>query len=327
MTAAELSPAAQAGEWTRTLVVQERRVVGDRVVELCLAAEDGSALPEWEPGSHVDLLLASGLVRQYSLAGSPQDRSTYRLGVLRELDGRGGSAEVHDTLTAGTPVTVRGPRNNFPLLPSPRYVFIAGGIGITPLIPMLEAASADEADWTLHYGGRNQASLAFADELVARFGARIILHPQDTCGLLPVADLVAGADGALVYCCGPEPLLQAVQAAGDAIGLPARDVHIERFSAREVEAARAGAFEIELTSTGDVLTVPDGGTIVDVLRDHEVLVFTSCEEGMCGTCETRVLAGTPDHLDSFRSPEEHDEDGTMAVCVSRSLSPRLVLDI
>lgn len=327
MTATEQTLATDTKEWTETLVVRERRMVADRVVELRLASRDGSVLPMWEPGSHIDLILPSGLVRQYSLAGNPQDRSTYRLGVLCERDGRGGSVEVHDALPVGATVIVRGPRNNFPLLPAQRYAFVAGGIGITPLIPMLEAATAAGADWTLHYGGRTRSSLAFADELVERFGERVFLHPQDTHGLLPVTELVAVGDRGLVYCCGPEPLLDAIRVAGAAAGLAAGQVNVERFTPREVEAAWVGAFEVELATTGDVLTVPEDRTIVDVLRDHDVLVFTSCEEGMCGTCETKVLSGTPDHLDSFRSPEQHDVDGTMAVCVSRALTPRLVLDI
>ncbi|MFF1882281.1 PDR/VanB family oxidoreductase [Pseudarthrobacter sp. NPDC058196] len=304
-----------------------KRAAADGVAEIRLSATDGSLLPEWTPGAHVDFILGSGLVRQYSLAGDPDDRSQYRFGVLLDPNSRGGSLEVHGSLSAGGEIRIRGPRNNFTFRNSETYVFVAGGIGITPLLPMIRAAEANGANWSLWYGGRTRSSMAFLEELLA-YGERVNIYPEDERGFIPLKNVMAESGEALVYTCGPEPLLNAVVGAFDAVGKPARDLHLERFVARDVSDSRpTGTFEIELVESELVLTVPEDQTIVDVAREAGVLVFTSCEEGMCGTCETRVVSGTPVHLDSAKSPEQHDKDRTMAICVSRCASGRLVLDL
>ncbi|QYA99783.1 PDR/VanB family oxidoreductase (plasmid) [Rhodococcus sp. USK10] len=318
--------AAPTGELTLTLVVDSCTAAADDVVELVLAAPDGDRLPSWDPGSHLDVLLESGLVRQYSLSGSPATPDCYRLGILRDSNSRGGSAEVHDTLRKGSTVTIRGPRNNFPLVPAPRYVFIAGGIGITPILPMLEAATISGAEWALHYGGRSSSSMAFVDELSA-YGDRVTIYPQDTDGPIPLDEILGSLDGALVYCCGPEGLLAAVESVSELKGHPRASLHVERFVPKEIEAGPAAGFEVELARSGCTLHVPEDKSIVEVAREIDVLVFTSCEEGMCGSCETRVLEGEPEHLDSYKSPEEHEAEGTMAICVSRAMSAKLVLDL
>jgi ferredoxin-NADP reductase len=304
-----------------------KRDAADGVAEIRLSATDGSALPEWSPGAHVDFILGSGLVRQYSLAGDPGDRSQYRFGVLLDPNSRGGSIEVHETLSAGGEISIRGPRNNFTFRDAETYVFVAGGIGITPLLPMIRSAEANGANWSLWYGGRTRSSMAFLEELLA-YGERVNIYPEDERGFIPLKDVMAGSGDALVYTCGPEPLLNAVGGAFDAVGKPARDLYLERFVARDVSGTRpTGDFEIELVESELVLNVPEDRSIVEVAREAGVLVFTSCEEGMCGTCETRVVSGTPVHLDSAKSPEQHDEDRTMAICVSRCASGRLVLDL
>ena len=202
---------------TRELETEVRVAAKDEraegVVALTLKTLDGAPLPEWAPGAHVDLVLGGGVPnRQYSLCGDVADRGAYRLGILRDADGGGGSRHVHDRLAAGDVVRVRGPRNNFALVPSPRYLFIAGGIGITPILPMIAAAEAAGAEWRLVYGGRTRASMAFLDELAA-YGDRVTVCPQDETGLLDLATLLGTPEpDTLVYCCGPEPLLAAVEA-------------------------------------------------------------------------------------------------------------------
>jgi ferredoxin-NADP reductase len=245
---------------------------------------------------------------------------------LRDAAGGGGSVFVHDRLRAGDTVRVRGPRNNFKLVPSPRYQFIAGGIGITPILAMIAAASAAGADWRLLYGGRHRDSMAFTGEL-ARYGGRVTVAPQDETGLLDL-DALLGVpqDGTLVYCCGPEPLLAAVEQRCTA--WPARSLHTERFAARPLTApVRAEAFEVELAASELTLTVPPGRSILDVVEEAGVGVLSSCAEGTCGTCETAVLGGLPDHRDSVLTDEERRTGGCMMICVSRSCSDRLVLDL
>jgi ferredoxin-NADP reductase len=306
------------------LVVAARQVLADGVVGLSLADIDGAPLPAWEPGAHVDLLLRPDLVRQYSLCGDPADHRTWRLAVLREPTGRGGSAHVHDRLTVGERVAVAGPRNRFPLLRSPSYLFIAGGIGITPILPMLAAAQRSGARWRLVYGGRRRASMAFVTELEA-YGARVTVRPQDHCGLLDIESLLGIPEpDTLVYCCGPEPLLAAVSAACRT--WPAGALHVERFAAAP-EPPAGDAFEVELRASARTITVPEGGSILRAVEDAGVAVLSSCREGTCGTCETDVLDGVPDHRDAVLTGAERAAGDVMMICVSRSLTPRLVLDL
>ncbi|MGN9837088.1 PDR/VanB family oxidoreductase [Nonomuraea sp. H19] len=306
----------------RKLVVHAREQAADGVVALDLRDPDGAELPAWTPGAHIDLVLAGDLVRQYSLCGDPADRATWRIAVLREPDGRGGSAYVHDALHPGTVVLARGPRNHFPLQPAPRYLFIAGGIGITPILPMVAAAAG--AQWKLVYGGRTAASMAFARELRAAHGDRVILRPQDEHGLLDLDALLAEEPpGTLVYCCGPAPLLDAVEqrCAG-------RPLHMERFTPKDAgDPVRTESFEVELAATGLTCTVPPERSILEVVEEAGVQILSSCREGTCGTCETAVLAGTVDHRDSLLTPGERAANDTMFICVSRAACPKLVLDL
>nr|WP_238590100.1 PDR/VanB family oxidoreductase [Pseudonocardia sp. AL041005-10] len=306
------------------LVVEKKELLADDVVLLTLRDPSGAELPEWTPGAHLDLVLTANLVRQYSLCGDPGERSVYRVAVLREPAGRGGSAHVHDVVAEGDTVLVRGPRNRFALVDAPGYVFVAGGIGITPLVPMIAAAHAAGADWRLVHGGRSRASMAFT-ELAGRHPDRVTLVPQDEAGLLDVAGILAAAAGRPVYCCGPEGLLVAVEAEGERLGVP---VHVERFSARP--GALDGpdeAFEVELSGSGTVVAVPAGCSILDALEGAGIATLSSCREGTCGTCETGVLAGEPDHRDSLLTEEEQASNEVMMLCVSRSRSPRLVLEL
>ncbi len=310
------------------VVVAARERVADGVVSLSLATPDGAPLPGWEPGAHVDLLIGPELERQYSLCGDP-DAPTWRIGVLREPQSRGGSAAVHERVSVGDRLRVRGPRNHFALVPAERYVLIAGGIGVTPILAMAARLSRRGAEWTAYYGGRQRSSMAFVDELQALGGA-VHVVPEDASGLLPLASILGQPrEGTAVYCCGPEGLLSAVEQA--AAAWPAGALHVERFAPRVLTAAEEEGgletFEIELGRGGRVVTVAPGQSILEACEEAGADVMSSCREGTCGTCEIGVLEGTPHHRDSFLTPEERASGEMVMACVSRSRSARLVLDL
>jgi ferredoxin-NADP reductase len=314
-------------EFEAELVVTEVQAVAEDVVALTLADPAGAALPAWTPGAHVDLVLDENHTRQYSLCGRPAEPSQWRIAVLKAPAGRGGSVLVHEQLRVGATVRVRGPRNHFPLVASRRYLFIAGGIGITPLLPMIAEAAASGIDWQLVYGGRSRSSMAFAEEL-AGYGDRVTIVPQDEAGMPDLGALLADPqEGTVVYCCGPEGLLSAVEQA--CTHWPAGSLHLERFAAK-AEPERAdeeSAFEVVLQRSGLTLTVPPGRSIFDVVRDAGVSVLGSCLEGICGTCETEVLDGDVEHRDSVLTAEEQESNEFMMICVSRCRSARLTLDL
>lgn len=322
---ADLESLPGASAQALTLRVSAREVAADGIVVLSLTDPDGARLPDWTPGAHIDLVLPGGLIRQYSLCGDRWDAYRYRIGVLREPDGRGGSAYVHDLLRIGDSVGVGRPRNNFPLVPAEHYLFIAGGIGITPLLPMIHQAELVGADWNLVYGGRRRGSMAFLDEL-AGYGARVHVVPEDEQGR---PDLTAWFDdlreGARVYCCGPAGLLDAVEAA--CAGRPAGTLRVERFAAREQAPVRDLPFEVVLERRGAKVTVTPGMTVLDAVRTVGVEILTSCMEGTCGTCETTVVEGVVDHRDALLTDEERLAGDRMFPCVSRSCGDRLVLDL
>ncbi|MFI0468333.1 PDR/VanB family oxidoreductase [Saccharopolyspora sp. 5N102] len=317
-------------EYELDLVLERKETIADGVVRLTLCHPDGKSLPSWEPGAHVDLVLTENLIRQYSLCGDPRDLSTLQVTVLREKAGRGGSQHVHDELSEGQLVHVRGPRNNFPLVDAKRYLFIAGGIGITPILPMIAEVAAAGQDWRLVYGGRTRNSIAFRNDLETRYPGHVKIQPQDEHGLLDLPGLLAepgqDATDTAIYCCGPEALLAAVEQ--HCTSWPAGALHVERFAPK---AGAAGgpreAFEVELAQTRAVLNVPADRSILEVVEESGVTVLSSCQEGTCGTCETTVLGGIPNHRDSVLTDEEKAEADTMMICVSRSCSPRLVLDL
>jgi ferredoxin-NADP reductase len=229
----------KASSRRRTMRVTVAQDVATDVLRLVLVPVEEDTLPGWEAGAHIDLHLASGLIRQYSLCGDTADTTSYAICVLREVNGRGGSAEVHDTLRAGSAVVIQGPRNHFVLVPAQRYLFLAGGIGITPIKAMIDEAERQGAEWNLIYGGRTRDSMAFGTELAKRYPDRVQLVPQDVDGLIDVVRAVAGADASThVYCCGPEGLLDAAGKACEAVGIADR-LHIERFSAGDAPAAPA----------------------------------------------------------------------------------------
>ncbi|MGE2836871.1 PDR/VanB family oxidoreductase [Mycobacterium sp. SMC-4] len=315
-------------EYEADVVVAGKDFIADGVAALTLKEVGDHPLPDWTPGSHIDLIMSSGLVRQYSLCGDPGDRDTWRIAVLREPDerSRGGSIYVHDTLEPGAELRIRGPRNHFQLTASPNYLFIAGGIGITPIRAMLAEAEAAGANWKLFYGGRSTESMAFLDEL-APYGDRVEFWAQEQRGLLDL-EYILGTPQAdtLVYCCGPQGLLTAVEERCTA--WPAGALRLERFSSSTVETEWVNTpIEVELAQQGVTLTVPADQTVLEAIEAHGVDVMSSCQSGMCGTCETPVLDGIPEHRDDVLTHEERERNDCMMICVSRSRSDRLVLDI
>jgi ferredoxin-NADP reductase len=309
----------------RTLVVASRTVVGTDVVALELRDPDGAVLPEWEPGAHIDLqvLTSDGSVlRQYSLCGDPADRHTWRIAVLRVGDGRGGSIAIHDDAGAGDLVEVHGPRNHFPLPDAAQYQFLAGGIGITPLLPMIAATHRLGRPWALAYGARSMDRFAFAHEL-GRYGDTVTL----CAGVLDLAALLAdcGSDTAVVAC-GPEPMLAALESVHEG---SAWSLHLERFAPSTPPAGAAdSAFEVVCARSGTTVVVSAGVSVLDALLAAGYDVDYSCHEGVCGTCETRVLRGKIDHRDAVLTADEHEAGDYMMVCVSRAApGSRLVLDL
>jgi len=296
------------------------------VVALEFGRRDGVPLPKWEPGAHVDLLLAPGLERQYSLCGDPFG-ATWRVAVLLEHEGRGGSARVHG-LSVADSLRVRGPRNHFPLVAAPGYLFIAGGIGITPIIPMIGQVERERLPWHLLYGGRRRESMAFIG-LLGKYDDLVTLRPQDEYGLLELEQAIDGlAVGEALYCCGPEPLITAVEQICVQLSLPRP--HVERFAPKAIDPAKAAgdrAFDVVIDSTGMTYRVQADESIMEVLERNGFDIDYSCREGICGTCETYVLEGEITHRDSVLSGDEQDAQDTMMICVSRAAYDRLVLDL
>lgn len=310
-----------------SLVVVSGRVVAERVLEVVLASPDGQPLPDWEPGAHVEVRLPSGLTRQYSLCGRPQDGGTWTIAVLQEQDGRGGSVELHRVASAGASLGLREPRNDFPLEDAPSYLFLAGGIGVTPILTMVEHVAATGTPWTLVYGGRSRGTMAYLDRLAACSGGDLQVWPEDERGRPDLGALIAAQPlSAGVYACGPAGMLDAVMAAHRESGA-GRTLHVERFGASGPLDLTGGAFEVELAKSGRTLLVAEGESVLATVRAVLPKLSYSCEEGYCGECETKVLAGVPDHRDDFLDDDEQASNAVMMICVSRCKGTKLVLDL
>nr|WP_242453878.1 PDR/VanB family oxidoreductase [Mycolicibacterium sp. P9-64] len=315
------------GEVDRSLLltVTDRKVEtsdGD-VVSLRLADPPGAPLPAWTPGANVNVHLPSGRIRQYSLSGDPAD-GTYRIAVRRIQDGGGGSVELHDSIRVGDQLVVTGPVNAFPLaLPTDgagedRMHFVAGGIGITPILPMVRAAEAARVPWTMVYAGRSRQSMPFLDEL-SRYGDRVTVHTDEEHGLPSISDLLPHDDAA-IYCCGPTSMLDVVRSAvARQHGVP---LHFERFAAPPI--VDGVPFDVQLGTGGDVLHVAADKTALETIRAARPAVAYSCQQGFCGTCKVRVLKGEPVAYADRTSKRERSE---MLICVDRADGGTLVLDL
>lgn len=283
---------------------------------------------EWSPGAHIDLELGPDMVRQYSLCGEPGDMRSWQVCVLHQPDGRGGSTYVHHRLREGDSITVRRPRNNFPLVEASRYLFVAGGIGITPILSMIPSVDQAGAEWSLVYGGRRLRNMAFADDLKRTHGDRVTLVPQDIHGRIDLARILAGVTSATaVYVCGPEALMVAVEAMAAELDIVG-EVHLERFTPKTQTDGRVlDAFEVEFVRTGITVSVAPDQSILDAARAVGIPAPFSCSEGTCGTCETNIVSGRADHRDSILSPEEQQENTTLMICVSRAACSKIRLDL
>lgn len=347
-----MSDAETAARHPLQLRVQEASFLAEHVLGLTLVDPKGAALPAWTPGAHIDIVLPSGMTRSYSLCGEP-GQSDYRIAVLHDPAGRGASREIHGVQLVGTLLPASTPRNQFELVEAPHYVFIAGGIGITPLMPMVRRVVAEGGSWEMHYLGKSRSRMGFLAPLAAlaaRSGGRLDVIARDERERAAMGEVLRAAPaGSAVYCCGPDGLIRDVEelavALGDRLAL-----HVERFgrpilpevNAREsdvVDADEAGGsdfslpcdpdgpFTVELRLSGHVIAVEAGETILGCARKLRQGLTFSCSDGYCGTCETTVLAGTPDHRDTVLTDEERAGNRSMMICVGRSRTRRLALDL
>ncbi|ABH00966.1 probable oxidoreductase (plasmid) [Rhodococcus jostii RHA1] len=310
------------------LIVDEVRRECDDVLTLSLIDSAGQDLPTWEAGAHIDLHLPGNLARQYSLHSDPGDRARYEVAILRDPNSRGGSQYIHEEVRKGAMLPTSTPRNNFPLQPADEYLFVAGGIGITPMLPMMQAAAEMNRPARLIYAGRSRTTMAFVEQLAEQENVQLCVSDEGT--RAHVADLLGphlGPD-VHIYSCGPERLLEAVTARAAEVGL-SKQLHVERFSgtAVDLDPDVEKSFDVELSRSGRILTVAPDQTILDAVLACGIKVANSCAEGVCGSCETTVLEGEVDHRDQILDEDEQAENDVMMICCSRSRTPRLILDL
>jgi ferredoxin-NADP reductase len=305
------------------------RLEADGVHSFELTSGDGTPLPPFTAGAHVEVQMSEHLARSYSLANEPGETHRYVIAVQKDAAGRGGSRFMHERVRVGQVLRISAPRNNFELNEDARHsVLIAGGIGITPLRAMAKRLCQLGKPWTLHYCGRERNLMAYLGEFeaMAKAGADIRVHvDRESNGVLDLNEVVRSAPaGAHLYCCGPKPMLAAFESATSEI--PPEKVHVEYFSAKE-EVSAAGGFQVELARSNRVIFVEPGKTILDAVLDAGIKADFSCMEGICGSCEVRLLAGVPDHRDSVLSKAEREANDRLLICCSGSKSPSLTLDL
>jgi ferredoxin-NADP reductase/fatty acid desaturase len=305
-------------------VVGRHEVSGTGIVTFVLDGVDEPLAP-FTPGSHIDVHLPSGRVRQYSLCNAPGDR--YQIAVKPEPNGRGGSLEVHETLRIGTVVTISTPRNNFELARADRYVLVAGGIGLTPLLSMAHHLWAAETPFRLHVCAHAASAVPFGDELAAAPFAEAVEVHLGRASLSPSSALGDWDPGAELYVCGPAGFMDWICDRALELGWPLDTIHRESFSAAVFDVTDSRPFDVVLARRGITLHVPSGRQILDVLAEHDIDVPWACSQGVCGTCITPVLGGEPEHRDAVLSPEARAANTAMCLCVSRAKSERIVLDL
>jgi len=308
-------------------------IIAEGIRLLKLSPQDGSVLPAWEPGSHIDVHLDSGVIRQYSLCGSCSDTSTYEIAVKREPESRGGSKFVHESLNVGSLLSISAPRNHFTTCTeAQRNLLVAGGIGITPIISMARQFHRQDRAFELLYFTRSETHTAFRDELGSEplnSSCRLLFGLERDAVEATLDDALRNRhDGCHLYLCGPQPFMDTVRMVAARHGWPDDAVHLEYFAAAAPsEAEPQTSFDVRLARSDKTFTIPADKTIVDVLREHGTDVETSCEQGVCGTCIVKVLEGCPDHRDYFLTAQEHAKGDCVAMCVSRSLTKLLVVDL
>lgn len=293
-----------------------------------LVPVDGAALPPFAAGAHVDVHLPNGLVRQYSLCNAPGETHRYLIAVLRAADSRGGSQAMHDDVDVGTLLTISAPKNHFPLVDAERTLLLAGGIGITPILAMAETLAADGAKFEFHYCVRSPERAAFLERIrSAGFAGQVQVH-YDADRTLDLASLLAAPQpGTHLYVCGPQGFIDHVLDNAKARGWSAGQLHVEYFGATAADTGGDRPFDVRLAASGRVVTIPAGRTVLKVLAEQGVDIPYSCEEGVCGTCLTRVLNGVPDHRDLYLTDAERAANDQFTPCCSRARTPLLVLDL
>ena len=298
----------------------------------CLELVDdcGAPLPAFSAGSHIDVHLPGGLIRQYSLCNESTERHRYLISVLRDPNSRGGSRAVHDRVSQGDVLRISKPRNHFELSPARRYLLFAGGIGVTPILCMAERLSRIGADFSMHYCTRSPERMAFTNRIEnSGYGSRVHKHFDDGSArqkLRPSEILNRSDNDTHIYVCGPNGFMNWIIENAKSSGWPDANIHYEYFAPKASSEA-GSSFEVELASDGRVLTVPQDKSIVSILNENGIGVPVSCEAGVCGTCLTRVLSGTPDHRDVFLTDQERARNDQITPCCSRAISSRLVLDL
>lgn len=321
---------------TEDIPVQPHELIEVRLVSVRYAARDtnlyefqrpdGKTLPRTSPGAHIDIHLPQNLVRQYSLINDGDNPSVYVIGVKRDVSSRGGSTYIHDGLRVGEILKISPPRNNFPLNEEARHiVLIAGGIGITPIMCMLKRLQDLGRSWELHYSSRSRIDAPFLDVLKKMPTVHLHFDQENPGKFLDLASIVSRAiDGTHFYCCGPLPMLEAYE--GATATLPREQVHVEYFNSK-LGLATDGGYSVEIASSGRVFDIPPGKTILTVLRDAGFVVPSSCEQGVCGACETRLVSGEADHRDAILTESERSANESIMICCSGSKGGRLVLDL
>jgi vanillate O-demethylase ferredoxin subunit len=311
--------------------VTSKTCEADAICSYELVRLDGAPLPAFEAGAHIDVHLSDKLVRQYSLCNAPGETHRYQIGVLRDADSRGGSQAMHDHIDTGSVLTISAPKNHFPLVDAQRTLLFAGGIGVTPILAMAEALAARGAAFEMHYSARSPERAAFKERLAAsRFAGQVHFHYDSGAAAqkLDLAALLAKPEAQThVYVCGPQGFIEHVLGSAKALGWPAAQLHVEYFSAAAVDTGGDQAFEVKLASNGRIVPVPAGTTVLKALEAQGIAIPYSCEEGVCGTCLTRVLEGVPDHRDMYLTEEEQAANDQFTPCCSRAKTPVLVLDL
>ena len=310
--------------------VTARNCEADGICSYELVRTDGQPLPPFEAGAHIDVHLDEQLVRQYSLCNAPHETHRYLIGVLRDAASRGGSQAMHERVQEGTVLQISEPKNHFPLVDAPRSMLLAGGIGVTPILAMAEALAAKGAAFEMHYCARSPSLAAFRERIAASgFAGRVHFHfDDDAASRLDTPALLARPqDGTHLYVCGPVGFIEHILSTARAAGWPEAQLHVEYFAGAVIDTTGDQAFEVKLASSGKVVTVPAGRTVIQVLAEVGVEIAYSCEEGVCGTCLTRVIDGEPDHRDMYLTDEEHAANDQFTPCCSRAKSRMLVLDL
>jgi vanillate O-demethylase ferredoxin subunit len=311
--------------------VQRKKQEALDIASFELVKPDGSALPGFSAGSHIDVQVPGGLTRQYSLCNDAAEQHRYRIAVLRDPGSRGGSVGMHDAVKEGDTLQISEPRNHFPLVHAQRTLLLAGGIGVTPLLCMAQRLATSGADFTLHYCARSAERTAFRDEIAASaYAQRVQYHfdDGDAAQKLQLEQELAQPDaGTHLYVCGPTGFIDWVVKTADRLGWSKEQVHLEYFGAAAQDTTGDRAFQVKIASSGAVYEVPADQTVVNALQAHGIEILTSCEQGVCGTCITRVLQGECDHRDLYFTDEEKAKHDQFTPCCSRAKSPVLVLDL